>query len=116
MILHKDFLAYKYEVYLKLGKYEKMVSALDFWIGKLLNQIDMKKTLVILTSDHGEYIPFIQDGDKVIDLEPSSLEINLWKIGNKIPKNLRPMKKRFGTVLRQTRSKLKSLKTSASSG
>jgi len=94
------------------SKYEKMVSAIDFWIGKLLNQIDMKKTLVILTSDHGEYIPVIQDGDKVINLEPSSLETNLWKIGNKIPKNLYPMKRRFGTVLRQTRSKLKSLKTS----
>ena len=37
--------------------YDKMVSALDIWIGKFLEKIDLENTLVILTSDHGEFIP-----------------------------------------------------------
>lgn len=37
--------------------YDKMVSALDIWIGKFLERIDLENTLVIFTSDHGEFIP-----------------------------------------------------------
>jgi arylsulfatase A-like enzyme len=40
-----------------LTDYDKMVSALDIWIGKFLEKIDLENTLVILTSDHGEFIP-----------------------------------------------------------
>ena len=94
------------------SNYEKMVSAIDHWIGEILKKIDFTNTLIVLTADHGEYIPVVQDGNKVINLEPGSLETNLWKIGNKVPKNLYPMKKRFATVLQQVRSKLKSSKTS----
>ena len=92
--------------------YEKMMSAIDDWIGKVLKKIDLTNTIVVLTADHGEYIPIVKDGNKIINLEPSSIETNLWKIGNKVPKNLYPMKKKFGTVLRQARSKLKSSKVS----
>jgi arylsulfatase A-like enzyme len=37
--------------------YEKMVSGIDSWIKKILDKIDLSKTLVIVTSDHGEFIP-----------------------------------------------------------
>ena len=37
--------------------YDKMVSALDIWIGKFLERIDLENTLIIFTSDHGEFIP-----------------------------------------------------------
>ena len=37
--------------------YEKMVSGIDFWIGKFLEKIDLSKTLIVVTSDHGEFIP-----------------------------------------------------------
>ena len=33
--------------------YERIISALDIWIGKIIEKIDLKSTLVILTSDHG---------------------------------------------------------------
>lgn len=51
----------------KFGKtrYDRMVSAIDFWIGKFLQKIDLEKTLVIISADHGDYIP-------VIDSEPKS--------------------------------------------
>lgn len=37
--------------------YEKMISAIDLWIGKILKEIDLTRTLVVITSDHGEFIP-----------------------------------------------------------
>jgi len=38
-------------------KYERAISATDVWIGKILEKINLENTLVILTSDHGEYVP-----------------------------------------------------------
>ena len=95
-----------------ISQYEKMVSAIDLWIGQLLKKINLEQTLILLTSDHGEYVPVIKHGDEIINLEPSSTESNLWKIGNKVPKNLYPMKRKFGSMLRSARGKLKSSKIS----
>ena len=92
------------------SKYEQMVSAIDHWIGKFMTKINQKETLLILTADHGEYIPIISHDDKIINLEPSVGETNLWKLGNKVPKNLYPMKKKFGNAFRIARSKFKETK------
>jgi len=94
------------------SQYEKMVSAIDSWIGELLKKINREQTLIILTADHGEYIPVIKQGDKIVNLEPGATETNLWKMGNKVPKNLYPIKKRFGSLLRKARTKSKSSKIS----
>ena len=40
------------------NNYEKLVSEIDVWLGKIFDNIDFKKTLVVLSADHGEYIPF----------------------------------------------------------
>ena len=42
-----------------------MVSALDIWIGKFLERIDIDNTLIILTSDHGEFIPTSKVGHEL---------------------------------------------------
>ncbi len=93
-------------------QYEKMVSAIDFWIGNFLKKINLEETLVILTSDHGEYIPMIKNKDEIINLEPGTAEINLWNLGNRIPKKLYPFKKMLGLFLRKTRIKSKFSKIS----
>ena len=62
--------------------YEQMVSGIDYWIGKFLEKIDLNKTTVILTSDHGEFIP-ISDVNHEITYIPS-----LVKLGQKIKKFL----------------------------
>lgn len=36
--------------------YERRLSSLDAWIGKILEKIDKEKTLIVLTADHGEHI------------------------------------------------------------
>ncbi len=37
-------------------KYDKLLSTLDFWIKNIFDKISMEETLVIITSDHGEYL------------------------------------------------------------
>jgi len=43
-------------------RYDRMVSAIDVWIGRILEKINLNNTLVILSADHGDYIP-INDYD-----------------------------------------------------
>ncbi len=37
-------------------KYDKLLSTVDFWIKNIFDKISMEETLVIITSDHGEYV------------------------------------------------------------
>ena len=106
VVVPKEFSTEKYGD----SQYEKMVSAIDYWIGKFMKKIDEQKTLLILTSDHGEYIPIVSHKNKIINLEASIGETNLWKLGNKVPKKLYPMKKKLGSAFRITRSKFKKTK------
>ena len=38
--------------------YAKTVSSIDHWLGKILKKIELEKTLLVITSDHGDRIPF----------------------------------------------------------
>ena len=48
--------------------YERTISFFDNEIGKILEHIDLDNTILILTSDHGERIPY--DGIKTVDFQP----------------------------------------------
>ena len=63
-----------------MNSYEKMVSGIDYWIGKILEKIDLTKTLIVITSDHGDFIP-ISGIDHEITYIPSMV-----KAGQKIKK------------------------------
>ena len=77
--------------------YERTVSSIDFWLGKILEHIDLDNTLVILTADHGERIPY--GNLRRVDFEPkleASKKIGLkilpkstHKVGGKILSNIR---------------------------
>ena len=43
---------------IKFGEttYDRNLSALDLWIGKFLENINLKNTLFVITADHGEYV------------------------------------------------------------
>jgi arylsulfatase A-like enzyme len=47
-----------------LTTHDRMVSAIDFWIGKFLEKIDLTKTLVVISSDHGDYVPVSTNWNK----------------------------------------------------
>ena len=50
-----------------LSLYERTVSSIDFWLGKILEHVDMND-IIILTADHGERIPY--GGFREVDFEP----------------------------------------------
>ena len=45
-------------------RYDLVVSNIDSWLGKILQRIDLKNTIIILTADHGDYILSIDDSKK----------------------------------------------------
>jgi len=48
--------------------YARAVSSIDYWLGKIIEKIDLKQTLLILTSDHGNLIP--KDNKSINDIAP----------------------------------------------
>ena len=48
--------------------YAKTVSSIDHWLGKILKKIDLEKTILVITSDHGERIPF--ENKNHLDFQP----------------------------------------------
>ena len=64
-------------------KHDRMISYIDTWIGKFLEKIDLEKSILVLTSDHGDYI--------------SILEEDLTKI--KIPKAFKKTKKIIPSII-----------------
>jgi len=84
--------------------YVKTVSSIDFWLGKILENINLDNTILILTSDHGERIPY--DNVRSVDFEPK-LE-NTVSIGKKIlPKSAHNMGGKFLYNIRKSVGKRK---------
>ena len=50
------------------GLYERTVSFIDHELGKILEYVDLDNTILILTSDHGQSIPY--EGNPEVDFEP----------------------------------------------
>ena len=90
-----------------LSKYERMVSAIDFWLGEFIEEINLKNTLIVVTSDHGEYIPVLKIGDEVISFETGSTQKNIWKLGAKIPSSLFPYAAKLNKIMQKKNRKSK---------
>ena len=75
------------------NNYEKQVSAIDAWIGKVLKKIDLEKTLVVIIGDHGSYIQSLKNKSLEIDFQDNpNLQNNIAKVSRKIPKFAEPLK------------------------
>jgi arylsulfatase A-like enzyme len=85
--------------------YDKMMSAIDVWIGKIIEKIDLKNTLIIITSDHGEYIPDIKDKNLNVQFEQGKLDKILWKIGSRTPSSLMLMRNKAFSKFQKIRKK-----------
>ena len=42
-------------------QYDRMISSIDYWFGEFIKKIDLKNTLVVISADHGDYIPVKED-------------------------------------------------------
>lgn len=75
------------------SQYEKQIFAIDHKIGELVDRIDLKKTQLIVTADHGAYLKnMIIDGENINFEDNIKSEIFKKEIGKKIPKFLKPLK------------------------
>ena len=75
------------------SNYEKQLSSIDSWLGKILNEIDLKNTLVIITADHGVFIPSVYTDKGIISFEVGGKQQQLIsKISKKTPAFLQSLK------------------------
>ena len=82
------------------NKFERSISLVDYWLGKFLEKIDLESTLLIITADHGDYVPMSEKRDQ--DYIPEFTKtVNVTK--KVLPKFLWPAAKRFA---RKTRTKI----------
>ena len=82
--------------------YERMFSAIDIWIGKILKTIDTKKTIVIITSDHGhekgaftESMEKLHQQSRTVRKHDPGIGFKIGqKIAHKLPKSMSPVRKK----------------------
>ena len=81
--------------------WDKRLHILDSWIGKILEKINIDNTIIILTSDHGEF-------DIDLDVDYGSmpkLQKFLKSIKSKSPKIIEPLGVELFVFLRETKRK-----------
>ena len=88
------------------NQYEKMLSAVDAWLGKILENLDCNNTITIITSDHGstsadftnEMLAFNLKNDELRQSNPGII----YKLGHGIftslPESLSPIRKRAANI------------------
>ena len=83
------------------NKYDRILSAMDVWIGKILDNIDLSNTLVVLTADHaterGDYDSKLEEYASYCQKirtswEPNPISRSISTGVKKVPKILQPMK------------------------
>lgn len=100
-------------------QYDKSVSAIDVWVGKFLKEINLDETLIILSADHGEYIPVVYRNGKSVSFEGGvSNQFFNPKERHRIPSYAYPIAKKIFNIQRKfkrqrLRTKLKSLDLSS---
>jgi len=77
-----------------ISNYEKASASIDSWIGKIINQINLNETLVVITGDHGSYVKSLSvNGESIIEADGLT-QLRLSQLSNKFPKFLDPIKKK----------------------
>lgn len=82
--------------------YDQMLSALDSWIGKLLKKINLENTIIVITADHGEFVPSINlNGEIISYFGKESVHKILWGFERFIPQTLIPLRNKFFSLGRK---------------
>lgn len=112
-IFHKDFFHEDFnDVKLGTNQYERMVSLMDPWIGKILKNINFSNTLIILTADHGSDVAsFDSEMEKISKSAKEKLEVKKnfsiktgQKITSKLPKFFEPLRRNLSKKYRAKRT------------
>ncbi|RDJ32190.1 MAG: hypothetical protein DWQ18_09270 [Crenarchaeota archaeon] len=89
-------------------KYDRQISAIDFWIGKIIKCIDLKNTLVVITADHGSYNKELYfDNNEINFGSNSGIQKYSTFLGSRTPKVLIPLRTKIFVILEKIRKKRK---------
>jgi len=89
-------------------KYERVMASIDYWLGKILDSVNLDETLLIITSDHGTHINELLIDDESLDIEKDQMLNSVApKIGKIIPDKLLPLKSKVFFALEKKRKKQK---------
>jgi arylsulfatase A-like enzyme len=102
-----------------INQYEQILSAMDRCLGKIIKKIDLKKTIIVTTADHGtEAGVYDDDLQKINDeniMRRKHKQGSIFKISHKaalmLPEFLLPLRKNFANIynkkiLKNTRKKM----------
>tara|TARA_B110000014_G_scaffold263804_1_gene261863 strand:+ start:1902 stop:2996 length:1095 start_codon:yes stop_codon:yes gene_type:complete len=95
----------------KFGKniYEKKLNEIDYHLGKIIEKINFENTILIVTSDHGDYIKSTKFLDQKLDFNQNAKnEMIISKFSKFIPGALKPMKDKVFLKLEKERQEKKS--------
>ena len=84
------------------NQYERIFSVMDAWLGRILQNLNLKNTLVVITADHGTdigvYNSEMEESNKVFqELRKHDHGIGFkigQKIARKLPKSMSPVRKK----------------------
>ena len=90
-----------------IDQYDRILSGVDSWFGKVLQKINLDETLIIITADHGEYVPTIIRNNEVLQVDSTSFVAAQTFIGKLIPEPLFPVKVKLRVIADKLRNKAK---------
>ena len=90
--------------------YARIVSSIDHWLGEILKKIDLEKTILVITADHGERIPF--ENKSHLDFQPRFDPV--VKAGKKyLPRSLHKAGGKFSGKVKNTIGRVKQSSSNA---
>ena len=99
------------ENYTGENQYDKMLSAIDPWLGKIFQCINLENTICVIASDHGskfadftnEMVSFSLESDRLNEFEPGQGFNSAHKIATNLPKGFTPLRKKLAKIYTKTR-------------
>lgn len=95
------------------NQYSKMLSAIDPWIGKIIDVLDTNNTLFVITADHGsssaDFTDFMQkfslNNSKISNIEPGFVYKSTHKLMSSLPDQFTPLRKKLANIYTNTKNK-----------
>ena len=95
------------------NQYARMLSAIDPWLGKIINILDTKNTLVVITADHGstsaDFTDFMQkfslNNAQISKISSGVAYKFAHKLMSKLPDQLTPFRKKLANIYTNTKNK-----------
>lgn len=95
------------------NNYEKMISAMDYWLGKIFSKINFENTILVITADHGspvsEYDENMEKENKQSNKRRDSSSKLSYKIGHKVvtnfPEFMNPLRKKLSKTYLEQKNK-----------